>query len=412
MENIVQTKRLSLNRILLILLCLFDISSLLLFQSFTNKLLMILILITLLLIVILQWNRGVKAFFFSLAIGLIVCIDIYITQGSLINGNDIFYLPLWVAFFLYLEKYEEVFVQEIRTNTLLLKLTVIGWNVLLLFCIVANHNYLQDGLHRLASSAFMTICITWVLERLTGNKLMYLFFILPVVTIFCATSRTYLGMMIILLALIYYIKCNKKRTFFLTIIPLLALVIVIVLNTSIGKRFTDLTVGYFDPLASFTSGRTIFWTGDISSLIQSPFFNILFGSGYNRIYYVNISVFHAEIYAHNDYLNVLFANGSIGLFLYLYSWLSYLRHIKRRYHIEFFLRLILCGIFIMNAVFNGQYNYPAATFSIPFLYFGFYMEQNKSEFVQETKKEKRLSYRAVSNIRDRNCADAMRKTEL
>ena len=94
----------------------------------------------------------------------------------------------------------------------------------------------------------------------------------------------------------------------------------------------------------------------------------LFGQGYNFVYYVNKKAIDAYIYAHNDYLNILIANGVVGLLIYIVALMDFIVQTVKRQKVKFAAVLLSVFIFAFNAFFNGEYNYPAATLSIMFLF--------------------------------------------
>lgn len=134
-----------------------------------------------------------------------------------------------------------------------------------------------------------------------------------------------------------------------------------------AQYFEYKQVGNFDALGSVTSGRTVFWEADLRLFQSGSTTEKLFGHGFNAVYYANASVI-ALIYAHNDFLNVILSTGMAGLSIYFSSFIYFLKTMYRYAHASITLMIVISFLFMFNAFFNGQYNYPAATISMLYLY--------------------------------------------
>lgn len=311
-------------------------------------------------------SLGISILLFS-----IVIYDYIITGENIINFNDIIYLPFWFLFLSYLSLRIGKYNFWLKKNINFILGVTIFSNFLIIVFWLLDRNYFYNGRHRMASGLFLLIIELYYYIVQTKKRKPLLWTILPIFGILSSTSRTYVVMTALFSIIAYYKECRKKSTFYFSIIPLCAIGFILIMNSDIGKYFAVKQVAYFDFWGSVTSGRTIFWEKDIEAYLAAKRINQWLGSGFNFVYYVNKMAIDAYIYAHNDFINILMANGLIGLFIYAFSFLSFINETIKREKFGFNIMTIIIIIFIFNAVFNGQYNYPAAVFSILFLFEAF-----------------------------------------
>lgn len=291
----------------------------------------------------------------------------YLTRTGLINFNDAFYLPFWTLFLCYFAKRHEYVEKYIETHgKVFASFVALSTTILLLF-MVTNHSYAYFGRHRLASGAFLLIVESLLLFQQTADKKYLLPLLICSYVIFNSTSRTYLIMLLVLLIVFYYRWLNNKLYFYISIIPLLFLFVCLVASSDMANYFEYKQVGNFDTLGSVTSGRTVFWEADLRLFQSGSTVEKLFGHGFNAVYYANASVI-ALIYAHNDFLNVILSTGIVGLTIYFRAFIYFMKTIVKYAHTGISLLIVISFLFIFNAFFNGQYNYPAATISMLYLY--------------------------------------------
>lgn len=290
-----------------------------------------------------------------------------ITRTALINFNDAFYLPFWTLFLCYFAKRHEYVEEYIGSHGKVFAFFIALSTILLLLFMVSNHSYAYYGRHRLASGAFLLIVESLFLFQQTADKKYLLPIIFCSYTIFNSTSRTYLIMLFVLLVIFYYRWLNNKVYFYISIIPLLVLFVFLVANSNMAQYFEYKQVGNFDTLGSVTSGRTVFWEADLRLFQSGSTIEKILGHGFNAVYYANASVI-ALIYAHNDFLNVILSTGIAGLSIYFSAFVYFLKTMYRYAHASIALLIVISFLFMFNAFFNGQYNYPAATISMLYLY--------------------------------------------
>jgi hypothetical protein len=103
----------------------------------------------------------------------------------------------------------------------------------------------------------------------------------------------------------------------------------------------------------FTSGRLSFWQNALKKIELDGFSTVnLLGRGSQASYYENLKVFQMKIWLHNDFFDVLFNLGVIGLIFYLYGIFYYLKMFKAIYVLMFFLLAgFFNGFILYNPVF-------------------------------------------------------------
>lgn len=331
-------------------------------------------------------KASVTTYLLTVGVIMLTIIDIILTKLPFVHVNEVFYLSIWVIYLnVFYDRGNEIFnVFEKYKKPIIY--TIILWNFIVLISLFDVNGYhngffvsYTGGQHRLCSSALQIIAYVLFLHaRLKDNRL-YIFLIVPYITIIISGARTYLGLSLVLFLFIIYKFFKNKILFFTSIIPLSVFLFIIVINTSIFQQRLELD-GYmvqeYGELAAFTSGRNVFWTIDMQHIMLSNNINKIFGNGFNFIQDVNRIYYGAQIWAHNDYINILGCNGYIGLFLYF---VSYFRIFKYRKKLSkrnsFFALIILHFILIFNAFFNMLYTYLSAMLATPFLVYVFFEKQ-------------------------------------
>ena len=116
-----------------------------------------------------------------------------------------------------------------------------------------------------------------------------------------------------------------------------------------------------------SAGRYELWEFLITKYKSTPS-KWLFGFGDDKVYYYSkfINSINLNIWAHNDFIQVLFGKGILGILCYLYALKKYimclLKNNKSYYSILFIF------IFFSAAIFNGFYNYREIMLGIPFIF--------------------------------------------
>ncbi|GEM_PF-5664440 len=355
--------------IVLYIMLFLPISTLFVNQSITNKLIFAISIVVFFFMTMKNLKR--KEFIAIVMLAAEFFISIYITGTlKLYNLNDIFYLPLWFFMLLYFKNYIGNFQDTVLEHLNVVKTAIYFWEVLFIVLRIISPSMNEEFSHRSASSAFLIIAIVWYIAKMTNDKKFSIHLIIPLVAIFILQVRTYLILALLVANMSYYSLFKKKRYYYITIIPVIALTVFFVLQTSIGNRFTNVTESYYGGvLATITSSRSVFWEADIKAFISSNNFHKLIGNGYNFIYDINFKSVNTYIWGHNDIIHILITNGLLGIGVYLYAFISFLKSIRRRnYDTKLFYFVVLTLTF--GALFDGLYHYVCAAYAIPFLFAG------------------------------------------
>lgn len=116
---------------------------------------------------------------------------------------------------------------------------------------------------------------------------------------------------------------------------------------------------------SISSGRNILWNIDIEYFKNSRFINKVIGNGIDFPYQLHLKEYGDAIWSHNDFFNILIVNGIIGLMMYIYTLVNYIRTItKNRSLID---KVILCTLLILIAFGNGLYSYTDFIIALVFI---------------------------------------------
>lgn len=366
--------KINVDKTIISLVCLFPITVIIQrYNNVPNRFLFTLLTCMLLLSFVLNslranTNKKIKAFVMVLFVVTLALYDYHITGESLINFNDVLYLPFWVLFLSYLTVKYDVYKKLLANKLKFIQISIVLGNLLMLLFIIMEKQYFYNGRHRMASGAFLLMLESYYYIKKSHNNKYWICVLWPFVAILNSTSRTYLIMAAIFLLIAYYKQLKNKQWFYLSIIPIMLIFLVIVMNSDMMQYFLPQQVGVFDFWGSFTSGRTVFWEKDVQAFLNANIVDRTFGQGYNLVYYVNKESIDAYIYAHNDFLNILIANGILGLLIYLVALRDFVVQTVKKQKVKFVAVLLAIFIIAFNAFFNGEYNYPAATLSIMFLF--------------------------------------------
>ena len=369
-----------ISEIVLYIMLLLPISTLFVNQNISNK---VIFAVSIIVFFIMSMKRLKKKELIVLALLAIeFFISIYVTGTvKLYNLNDIFYLPLWFFMLFYFKDYLSNFGNTILRHLKLVKYSVYLWQILFVVLRVLYPSMNEEFLHRSASSAFFIIVLVWYIAKVTNDKKFNMHLIIPLAAIFLLQVRTYLILGLLVANMSYYSIFKKKKYYYFTILPVLAITIYFVLQTSIGARFTNMTESYYGGvLATVTSSRSVFWEADIKAFLNSNIWQKLIGHGYNFIYQVNYNSVKTYIWGHNDIIHILVTNGLLGIYIYFYAFISFLKSVRSN-NFDKKLFYFATITFLFCALFDGLYHYLCASYAIPFLFSGIINGENKKKGV-------------------------------
>lgn len=151
-------------------------------------------------------------------------------------------------------------------------------------------------------------------------------FNLTVLTLLCFFFSRRTVVLLCLLGWFYYFKerFGKKKALIISSIAIVIIVSYIGFNTYFGNFAFSLDP-YDSESASFTSGRSRFWGSFIYfKLLNSntPLNEIIFGAGPASSRDFNLQYCGLNVWMHNDFFDLLFCLGIIGLAIYIYAFIS------------------------------------------------------------------------------------------
>lgn len=159
----------------------------------------------------------------------------------------------------------------------------------------------------------------------------------------------------------YFIKRrvkNKRIRMIVYAMAMLAFLFIFLKSNMIKKFIFTIQDPYKNSsslIESLTSGRSNFWKIDLVDYINSNIFYKIWGHGFTYIYKLNLKYAGMEIWAHNDFINILVSCGLVGLVIYismLFRTLTVLKKLNSRFT---YMMLLLYALF--PAMINGFYSY-------------------------------------------------------
>ena len=112
----------------------------------------------------------------------------------------------------------------------------------------------------------------------------------------------------------------------------------------------------------------MFWKEDLECFFKQKPINQILGCGVSFVFDVNKNYIQRNIYAHNDFINILITYGYCGLIIYFLIWINMLKkYINKNIPI-----ILILGFYFINfitAFLNGLYVYPCAIVIIPLMLF-------------------------------------------
>lgn len=127
----------------------------------------------------------------------------------------------------------------------------------------------------------------------------------------------------------------------------IVLLLIGVVITAIAQRIIALQG--VEALMVYTSGRSVFWIFAINDILTDGL-NVanLIGRGPGSTIMLNMSKLGAKIWMHNDFIEIMYTFGVVGLSVYLSSFIIYFKKVRSIY---------LFLVFFLSAFFNGFMTY-------------------------------------------------------
>lgn len=372
-----------IEKILIYILLLFPMTSLLKVYIGPLNIIFTVAFLALLFIYYIRHKMKTKQFFLIMYIGFTLLQNIYIWGFNYYENNMLFYFPFLILYFCFFIKNSSDIYAFMRTHKRYVNTMLLIWSVIVLisFFIPSCYAYEGDtkgfvsftGTTFLLSPIAIFIFALLTFQYCVCRKKIYMFaLIIPSLCILMGNSRTYIAILMCAWLIFIYIFLKKQR-FFIPIMIICGILFVLIVFVSPIKakflvasdRVEDLNM---DPLAAFTSGRSVFWEYDMNKIFSNDPIHIIFGNGVNYIFYLNKAKFQNPLWAHNDFIQILSDYGIFGLFIYLYMFkylISSLINFRQLKAPKVLLGIVLT-MWIFNAFFNMFYTYFCATLSFPF----------------------------------------------
>lgn len=391
---------------------LFPIMTVVTDSGIINKILFGLLIISYILIIS---NEKIKKKSFIIIFIMILgyLISILNTNFPLVNNNMMFYYPFIIIYMLFINDYKERFIKWFLENEKIVRLVIKVWTFIVGISIfLPSSYYIKEGgevyfgsfvntIFRLGPACILIMSLVLISISLYKRKRDMIYNIIPMYCCFMGSSRTYLvvGIFIFLIAL--YIFLNNKKKFFFTLIPTIIVGGLIIMNTSIYQKilFTLDDSQYGDFWFRVTSSRSEFWKNDLIAWGNVSIIKKVFGAGLDFTYEVS------NLWAHNDFIEILCANGVVGLFIYVVVMLkSILKTRKSSYILTSFVFIA----WFFNAFFNMHYTYFCCVLGFPFILIAIDMNPKINKSSSETPMEQ-LKDKTNEEIVDADIANQMKK---
>ena len=322
-----------------------------------------------------EFKYTAKQFWILALTVLIHAVALYFTEFPLVHVNMLFYFLLWVLIYVFFSKGKDKILKILEKSDAYINSVLWVWTILvgvsafIPFCYDGNYFVSFAGnSFRLMPSVLIITALAMYMAVSRGRKKYNLFLILPTYEAFMNHSRTYFGVYFLFLLMYVYMEFKSKKVFFVMMIPVGAILIGLMMATGIADKIVATMYtesSYFDFWGTITSGRTIFWKHDMEAFFELPIWQQFVGNGFNFVYDVNRKNF-AEIWAHNDIINILMNFGYIGALIYCWVFMFLIKTFGlSKSKISVIVKMLFLGAVFINSMFNMSYTYLCAMISYP-----------------------------------------------
>lgn len=303
------------------------------------------------------------------------------TDGAPYNLNDILYLPMWVITLLFMTERYELVKKTVAKYHSLLKIVGLLWLFFTVLSIPFSSSYSYVGnmrsfvsftgtSHRFAATCLFACCCFLIEYCVTKAKSNLLLMLTAVAFIFSTNTRTYI-IVVLVVVMFCFLKFGgsigfKRLVFILGALGIAAIAYYLAM-AKVEMEANAWALKNRGVMYVITSGRSTFWQAEIQQFFSEDILSMAFGKGLNYVYDVNLLYMGVKIWAHNDYLNVLLANGFLGVAIYLYVFFLFLNKVKKTSDYRLIFGLMFVFAIFFNAMFNMVYTYTVASFVTPLL---------------------------------------------
>ena len=324
---------------------------------------------------------------------VLTIISLFYTSAFKYNNlNMVFYLPIWVVLLIIFTRNKNVFITSIYDNVQFLKIITNIWFLLVIFSFLFPTSYVSrehvfasftGNTFRFSPAVLLITVIIFIIKKISNEKKYNFYLIITAFLMITGGSRTYFGVYLLFI-LSYFIISIRKKMNVLVLFLLIGCTLLIALPyTGIGRKINSTTYteySYYDPVATFTSGRSIFWKYDMQAFFDLPISQRFVGNGYNFPYEINEKYMNNPVWAHNDFINILMNYGYIGLFIYLYSFTIFYKKYVEKIKINKKCKFLYFIAIFLNSFFNMSYTYLCAFFS--YILFAIFLNIDKEMVIK------------------------------
>ncbi len=320
-----------------------------------------------------------------IALGGLVCFDIYISTWQYTTPNDPIYLPFWFLLMMVFSEGSEQVKEFVSSHEIFLKWVVGIWTLIVGVSIFLPSSYgggwgdgtyfgsITHSVFRLAPCACLIQVLTLALLAMDRKNKNY-FLLCQLVPLYCGFmggSRTYFAVIALYFVVFLRYYADTKHQFYSYLLWAVLLGSIAFGFSGIGSKVAATkytSTSYFDFWGTLTNGRSAIWETDFEYYFNADPISVLFGSGYDMVYRLSLkSKLGAAVYAHNDFINLLIINGLVGLLLYIIPVVVLLKRFRTQGNAPVTAVAIVTAIWIVNAMFNMNYTYTCAAIAFGFL---------------------------------------------
>ncbi len=356
------------------LICLFPLSTMVVDGTIINKL-MFTVLFTLHIVSLFSRPISKRTVVLLLCLIIQYLFVLWHTDFPIYNTNLLFYFPYFLFYTYFMYDNMDVVMEWMSNHKKYIHGIVVIWNIIVGISIfVPSCYYLKEGgelyfgswvndIFRLGPSVCFIQVLIIVLQTVHKQKNVITYMLIPLYCVFMGSSRTYLGVSLLLFVVMWYISFRKKANFWTTILPLCAVFFAVLVNSSMWDKilFTLDEGRYGDFWFRITSSRSLLWEKDMAAWNNLPIFNKLLGCDIDLTY--NAS----GRWAHNDFIEILCSFGILGIVEYVMAMYSLIRKSWGQKKVPVILIVCVVFVWLFNAFFNMHYVYLCSMLSYPFL---------------------------------------------
>ncbi len=272
--------------------------------------------------------------------------------------------------------FSKSFVDTMNRHLCLIKLFSIIEFLTILICLLVPSSYktswedtyfsgLAYGSHALCCGICISASLFLFTIKKNSSDLLGLF-VLTVYSyaILQSGARTYLVSLFAIWIIYFKYLVNNKEILKLFIPLIFVAGIYILFNSNFMQKMNFTVTNEYasseNKLSNFTSGRLDFWLIDLNAYKFGTFLQLLFGQGFDSVYYINLTQYGLNIWAHNDFINSLLCNGIFGLIVYCIPMIKLFKVKHRNKIMNFSIFIFVFGV----AFINGMFGYAHYLFAI------------------------------------------------